>query len=160
MNQHTCCAFPSPSYCGPAECLVRSVAGRRLGGGSDIALPLYMFMRVYVSITMPVYTSTPIHPYNNAPLTVALLYSFLCLGQTNWQGVLTEAMDLMGRHGVPLEHLLHLLEELPTECHRYIHVNVGGCMFTFPPVPSHARTNTCPVAHPRPPLSIRENPKA
>lgn len=38
--------------------------------------------------------------------------------QTNWQGVLTEVVNLMTAHGVPPEHILHLLEELPAECHR------------------------------------------
>ena len=38
--------------------------------------------------------------------------------QTNWQGVLTEVVNLLAAHGVPQEHILHLLEELPAECQR------------------------------------------
>jgi hypothetical protein len=39
------------------------------------------------------------------------------LPQTNWQGVLTDCVNLLASHAVPQEHILHLLEELPVEAH-------------------------------------------
>ncbi len=52
--------------------------------------------------------------------------------QTNWQGVLTEVVNLMTANGVPQEHILHLLEELPVECHRCGGGGRGGvCMDVY-----------------------------